>query len=46
MAQRIDLVALYGRALRRMPATIDGQAPLEVPTECPVTLEALISGDG
>jgi Domain of unknown function DUF29 len=43
MRQRIDLERLYRRALRIMPETIDGQAPLEVPEACPVTLEALLS---
>jgi uncharacterized protein DUF29 len=43
MRQRIDLARLYRRALRSMPQTIDGQPPLPVPAECPVTLDALLS---
>ena len=43
MAQRIDVVALYRRASRRLPETIDGQAPLPVPENCPVTLEELVA---
>jgi len=41
MAQRIDISALYRRALRRMPETSDGVLP--VPEECPVTLEELLA---
>jgi hypothetical protein len=43
MAQRIDVAALYREALRRMPETIDGTAPLPVPQVCPVTLDELLS---
>jgi len=43
MRQRINLERLYRRALRAMPETIDGQPPLPVPAECPVTLDALLS---
>lgn len=42
MRQRIDMARLYQRALRGMPDTIDGQASLPVPTECPVTLDELL----
>jgi hypothetical protein len=42
MAQRIDIAALYRRALNRMPETVDGQAPLPVPEACAATLEALL----
>ncbi|HVC58864.1 MAG TPA: DUF29 domain-containing protein [Acetobacteraceae bacterium] len=44
MAQRIDVAALYRRALRRMPETIDEQPPLPVPETCPVTLDELLAG--
>jgi hypothetical protein len=43
MAQRIDVSALYRRALRRMPETIDGQGPLRVPETCTVTLDELLA---
>lgn len=43
MAQRIDLVALYRRALRRIPETNDGQPGLPVPAECSMTLDALLA---
>jgi hypothetical protein len=43
MAQRIDVAALYRRALRRMPETIDGQPPLPVPETCTVTLDELLT---
>ena len=45
MRQRIDVAALYRRALRRMPETIDGLPPLPVPETCPVTLDELLSSD-
>jgi hypothetical protein len=43
MVQRIDVSALYRRALRRMPETIDGQPPLPMPQTCPVTLDELLA---
>jgi hypothetical protein len=43
MAQRIDVAALYRRALRMMPGKIDGQPPLSVPAICPVTLDQLLA---
>ena len=42
MRQRIDVPALYAEALYRMPDTVDGQVPLPVPVECPVTLDDLL----
>lgn len=46
MRQRIDVDALYRRALRGMPDTVDGLAPLQVPPVCPVTLDELLSDEG
>ena len=46
MKDRPDLAVekLYRRALRRMPDTIDGQAPLPAQTECPFgSIEELFS---
>jgi len=43
MRQRIDMAELYRRALDRLPDSIDGEPPLPVPTECPVTLDALLT---
>jgi hypothetical protein len=43
MAQRIDVPALYRRALRRMPETIDGQPALPVPETCQLTLNELLA---
>jgi hypothetical protein len=43
MRQRINLAALYREALRRMPETIDGVAPLPVPQACPVTLDKMLT---
>ena len=45
MRQRIEVADLYRRALRGMPATIDGQPPLPVPDICPVTLDELLAND-
>jgi hypothetical protein len=45
MRQRIDLARLYRRALRGLPDTIDGQAPLPVPDACPWTLDGLLADD-
>ncbi len=42
MRQRIDVAKLYAKALRVLPETIGGQAPLPVPDACPVTLEELL----
>jgi hypothetical protein len=43
MRQRLDLTRVYGRALRALPASMDGQAPLPVPQACPVTLDELLN---
>ena len=43
MRQRIQLDRIYRRALRRLPDTIDGQAPLPVPPVCPLTLDELLA---
>jgi len=45
MRQRIDMVKLYRRALWAVPDTVDGTAPLPIPTTCPVTLDELLSED-
>ena len=45
MAQRIDVAALYRRALRRLPETIDGEPPRQVPDACPATLDELLVED-
>jgi hypothetical protein len=42
MAQRIDVAKLYREALRRMPDTMEGLAPMPVPDVCPVTLEEML----
>jgi hypothetical protein len=44
MRQRIDLDAIYAKALASMPTAIDGQPPGPVPAVCPVTLDELLSG--
>ena len=43
MRQRIDVPDLYAKALRVLPDTIDGQPPLPVPQECPLTVDELLS---
>ena len=43
MAQRIDVARLYVQARRALPETIDGEEPLLVPAECPVTLAELLA---
>lgn len=43
MRQRIDLARLYHQALRGLPDTMDGLAPLPVPDSCPVTLDEMLS---
>ena len=46
MRRRIDMAKLYRRALRALPDTIDGTAPLQtIPATCPVTLSELLSED-
>ncbi|HEX5328104.1 MAG TPA: DUF29 domain-containing protein [Acetobacteraceae bacterium] len=46
MRQKIDLAAIYRRALRELPPEIDGCKPLPLPAVCPATLDELIAGDG
>lgn len=43
MAEKIDMAKLYRQAWRAMPETIDGLAPLPVPSVCPVTLEVMLA---
>jgi hypothetical protein len=45
MRQKIDVADLYADALAAMPDTIGGQPSLQVPTECPVTLDDLLDDD-
>ena len=43
MRRRLDLDAIYLRALRELPAEIDGRPPLPLPAACPATLDELLS---
>ncbi len=43
MRGKIDVPALWRRALSALPATVDGVPPLPVPNECPVTLDDLLA---
>jgi hypothetical protein len=45
MRQKIDVADLYAKALRALPETIDGVAPLPLPATCPVTLDDLLATD-
>jgi Domain of unknown function DUF29 len=42
MRQKLDLPGIYADALRAVPGTIDGQAPLPVPAQCQMSLDALL----
>ncbi len=42
MRRHLDAAQLYAKALRRLPETLDGQPPLPVRAECPVTLDELL----
>ncbi|MEA2743940.1 MAG: hypothetical protein QOG73_3515 [Acetobacteraceae bacterium] len=44
MRQKIDLARLYRQALRAIPETVDGIAPLPIESEMP-TLDELLSDD-
>ncbi len=41
MRNKIDVAALYAKALNRLPDSMDGLPGLPVPTACPVTLDNL-----
>jgi hypothetical protein len=46
MRQRIDITALYARAVRELEGTaIDGRAPRPWPLDCPVRLDDLLTAD-
>ena len=45
MRRQIDVSVLFRRARRLLPETIDGDPPLPVPEECPVTLNELLAGE-
>lgn len=44
MMSKIDIAQLYRRALSELPDEMDGQPPLPVPPECPVTVAELLAG--
>lgn len=43
MRQKIDLAQLYRQAQRALPESMEGQHPLPLPAQCPVTLDELLS---
>ncbi len=45
MRQKIDVAAIYAKARRALPETMDGQPPLPLPEVCPVTLDELLGDD-
>jgi hypothetical protein len=45
MRPKINLALIYRRALRAMPARVDGQPPLPVPHECAVTLDEVLAAN-
>jgi hypothetical protein len=45
MRTRIDVAKIYAKAVRALPAAIDGRKPLPVPQDCPFTLEDLLGDD-
>ena len=42
MRSKIDMGELYRRALSELPDKMDGQAPVPLPEQCPVTLDELL----
>ena len=42
MRQRLDVQALYAKALCTLPVTLDGLAPQPVPQTCPSTMDELL----
>jgi hypothetical protein len=42
-AEKIDAAEIYAKALRALPETVDGQAPLAISDVYPVTLDELLS---
>lgn len=42
MRPKLDMNSFYFKAIRLLPKTVDGEAPLLFPTECPLTLEELL----
>ncbi|HEY7578514.1 MAG TPA: DUF29 domain-containing protein [Acetobacteraceae bacterium] len=45
MRQRLDVARIYRRALRTLPDSMDGNAPLALPAECPWSLDELLAED-
>jgi hypothetical protein len=43
MARRLAMPGLHADALAGLPATLEGVAPLALPTVCTVTLDALLT---
>ena len=42
MRQRIDIARLYRQAMQRLPKQIEGEPPIHVPQDAPVTLDELL----
>lgn len=43
MRRLIDVPGIYAQALSAMPECVDGQPPLPLPAECPVSLDDLLA---
>lgn len=43
MRQKIDVPSLYADALAALPESMEGQKPLPVGLDCPITLEELLA---
>ena len=42
MRHRIDIARLYRQAMQRLPKQIEGEPPIHVPQDAPVTLDELL----
>jgi Domain of unknown function DUF29 len=45
MRQKLDMERIWRHAVRALPETTEGQAPLPLPADCPVTLDELLNPD-
>jgi hypothetical protein len=45
MRQKLDVAGIYADALTMLPDTMDGLAPLPVPSTCPVTMDELLGDE-
>jgi hypothetical protein len=43
MRQKLDVAGIYADAVEAVPETMDGQPPMPLERECPVTLDDLLA---